>query len=134
MDTKDIKFASVVLVGLCNGDPLAQALLGQIVFRENGEGQLEPRLVDPTPGEEAGSRKNPFKTTFQWKRKGSYGLCFPDVARGHGVSVTLDKNEGKYYFTTGINHGDSGSSGPLSNGGPELVDVLDVLFGFVPVS
>ena len=47
------------------------------------------------------------------------------------MALNLDKESGRYRFMTGINRGDSGSSGPLSNGGPELVDVLDQLFGFV---
>ena len=134
MNDRDIEFASIVLAGLCNADPLAQVLIGTVVFREGEDGKREPRLIYLTLGEEDGSAKNPFKPEFQWKMKGSYGLLFRGVGRGHGVSISVDKNKGEYYFSTGINHGDSGSSGPLSNGGPELVDVLDVLFEFVPAS
>lgn len=124
--------ATIVLVGLCNKNPFYQTLLGTIVFRENDQGQKEPQLIDTQLDEEEGLPSNPYKPRFDWKMKGQYGLTFPRVARGHGVTISLNKEKGEYRFMTGINRGDSGSSGPLSNGGSELVDLLDKLFGFVP--
>ena len=122
--------ATVVLVGLCNEEPLLQSLIGIIVFRNDDSGQLQPNLIDLLSGEEVGSAKNPFKPTFLAKRKGEYMFSFPDVGQGHGVMIRLYRTEGKYDFVTGINSRDSGSSGPLSNGGPELADALDEIFGF----
>ncbi len=124
----ELKTTSIVLVGLCNEEIRLQSLLGIILFRKGEGDKLEPCLFDPLSGEESGSAKTPFKPSFSWKKKGQYGLCFPDVARGHGVMLNLNKEQGKYCFLTGINGRDSGSSGPLSNGGPELVDALDELF------
>jgi hypothetical protein len=121
------KSATIVLVGLCNEEPLLQTLIGTIVFREGDGSQLEPRLINVQIGEDEGTPKNPFKPDFKWKKKGQYGFSFP-VGSGHGVMIMLDAEKQKYDFTTGINHGDSGSSGPISHGGPELASVLDTLF------
>lgn len=125
--------ATIVLVGLCNEDPFLQTLIGTIVFREGNDGKLEPQLINVQIGEDEGTPKNPFKPNFSWKKKGQYGFSFP-VARGHGVVITLDAEKGKYHFMTGINRGDSGSSGPISHGGPELATSLDKLFDFVTTS
>src|SRR3989344_5306225 len=125
---KSLEYASIVLVGLCNADPLLQTLLGTLVFRQGEDAQLEPQLIYVQLDGKDGLPSNPYKPRFDWKMKGRYGLSFPTFARGHGVAINLDKDKGRYHFVTGINHGDSGSSGPLSNGGPELVDVLDQLF------
>ncbi len=122
-----INEATIVLVGLCNEEPLFQTLIGTVVFRESDNGQYEPRLIDIKIGEDEGKQKNQLKKNFQWKMKGNYGLSFP-VGRGHGVMITLDCDKKKYHFTTGINHGDSGSSGSISHGGPELVAALDTIF------
>ena len=115
---------SIVLVGLCNEDVYLQDLLGTIVFRENEENKLEPQLVNHFDGKEGGS---PHKAELKWKSKGAYGLCFPSFAGGHGVMITLDRDQNKYWFITGSVK-DSGSSGPLSNGGPELTNALDQLY------
>lgn len=128
----DFQYTHIVLVGHCNNDPQLQELIGTIVFRKNEEsGQLEPRLIYHFSQEEPGTAKNPLKPNIQWKNRGEYGLSFPDFAGGDGVMIMLNKSEGKYRFITGINPKDSGSSGPLSNGGPELTEVLDELF-FAP--
>jgi len=131
---KSLKHTSVVLVGLCNEDPLLQILLGTLVFRQGQEEQVEPQLIYVQLDSKVGLPSNPFKPRFDWKMKGCYGLSFPSFAGDHGVTLNLDKEKGIYHFTTGINHGGIGSSGPLCNGGPELVDVLDQLFDFVPTS
>ena len=123
----DLEMATIVLVGLCNGDPLLQTLIGTVVFLEGDAGRLEPQLINVQVGEGNGTPKNPFKPDFKWKAKGQYGFSFP-VAGGHGVMITLDAEKKKYCFITGINHGGSGSSGPLSHGGPELATALDALF------
>lgn len=130
-DSISLESTSIVLVGLCNEEIRLQSLLGMVVFYGGVDQKLEPRLIDvfSRPGEYGSSRK-PFKPTFQWMERGRYGLCFPDVAKGHGLMINLDKPNGKYSFITGINSRDSGSSGPLSNGGPELVDALDELFNY----
>ncbi|MDQ5969178.1 MAG: hypothetical protein QG579_335 [Patescibacteria group bacterium] len=120
----ELKIASIVLVGLCNGDVYLQDLLGTIIFRENEANQLEPQLVNHFHGEEGGS---PHKAELTWKSKGNYGLSFPSFAGRHGVMIILDRDENKYWFVTG-NAKDSGSSGPLSNGGSELVNALDQLY------
>lgn len=130
----ELKHTSIVVVGLCNEEIRLQTLIGVIVFREGKEGKLEPCLISPSKGEDEGSGSNPFRPEFHWRAKGKYGLCFPREAGGHGVLLLLDKERGRYRFMTGINGRDSGSSGPLSNGGPELVDVLDELFGFTSIS
>ena len=124
-----LEYATIVLVGCCNGDPRLQTYIGTIVFREDGSGNMEPRLINITVGEDVGTPQNPFVPTFVWKRKGGYGVSFP-VARGHGIMITLDADKHEYRFTTGISHGDSGSSGPITHGGPELVVALNELFGF----
>lgn len=124
----ELKHTSIVVVGLCNEEIRLQTLIGVIVFREGQEGKLEPCLISPSKGEDEGSGSNPFRPEIQSSSKGKYSLCFPREAGGHGVILFLDKEKGKYRFMTGINARDSGSSGPLSNGGPELVEALDELF------
>lgn len=120
----DLKHITIVLVGHCNEDPHLQELIGTVVFRENEGGQLEPILINHFHGKEGGS---PHGVELKWKSKGVYGLCFPSFAGRHGVMITLDRDQKKYRFITG-HAKDSGSSGPLSNGGPELTDVLDQLY------
>lgn len=124
----DPKHIHIVLVGHCNSNPQLQELIGTVVLRENEESQLEPRLIYHFSQEEPGTAKKPLKPEIKWKSKGEYGLHFPDFAGRSGVMIILNKNEGKYRFITGTNPKDTGSSGPLSNGGPELVEVLDELF------
>lgn len=128
--TTDLDIAVIVLVGLCNEDLLLQELIGTIVFREDGSGKMEPQLISVQIGEDEGTPRNPFKPTFAWKMKGQYGFSYP-VARGDGVMINLDAVKGKYSFSTGLGRGSSGSSGPISNGGPELAAALDKLFEFV---
>lgn len=128
-DSIDPDMATIVLVGLCNEEPLLQTLIGLIVFRTAENDMLEPQLINVQIGEDVGIPSNPYKPTFQWKKRGQYGIVFP-IARGHGILLNLDAVAQKYVFITGINHGDSGSSGPISHGGPELTSVLDtILFG-----
>lgn len=119
--------ATIVLVGLCNGNSILQTLIGTVIFRKDEVDQLEPLLIDIQIGEDNGTPKNPFKPSFQWKRKGQYGISFP-VNRCHGVLINLDVQNNKYRFITGTNRGDSGSGGPISHGGPELASILDALF------
>lgn len=125
----ELEFTTLVLVGCCNGDSHHQTLIGIIVFREDSSGNMDPRLINVTVGDDVGTPQNPFVPTFEWNRKGQYGLLFP-VAGGHGVMITLDTVAEKYWFMTGINYGDSGSSGPITHGGPELVRALDQLFRY----
>ena len=42
----DLEMATIVLVGLCNGDPLLQTLIGTVVFLEGDAGRLEPQLIN----------------------------------------------------------------------------------------
>lgn len=126
----NLKTASIFLVGLCNEEPLSQILLGRAIFTDADDIGLHMALIDPATREEIGSAKHPFFPTYQWKKQGEYGLLFPRAAGGVGVMINLNKNTGRYRFITGVNRGDDGSSGPIVNGGPELVDVLDTLFGF----
>lgn len=124
----ELKSTSIVLVGHCNEDPRLQELIGTIVFRKEQGTELQPRLIYHFSGEERGSGKDPYPPTFEWKKKGDYGLCFPEFAGRNGVMILLNRSRSKYWFTTGTNPRDSGSSGPLSNGGPELTHALDELF------
>jgi len=121
------KSAMIVLVGLCNEEPLLQDYIGTIVFRKNYGGEFEPQLINIRIGEEKGTNSNPFKPKWQWKKKGSYGLSFGDVF------LKLDADNSKYFFSTGTYY-DSGSSGPISNGGLELIMMLDALFADAPAS
>lgn len=118
--------ATIVLVGLCNEEPLLQTLIGTIVFRKNDKGEFEPQLINIRTGTEEGTNSNPFKPVFQTKQKGMYTLTFP----GDDVRISLDRQKNEYTFLTGLNAHDSGTCGPLSNGGQELTDVLDEVFGF----
>ncbi len=120
--TMNLEMTTIVLVGLCNGDSFLQTFIGTVVFRKDSSGKLEPQLINVQVGDD-GTPKNPFKPDFKWKKKAQYGFSF-----GREVMITLDAEKKKYDFMTGINHGDSGSSGPLSNGGPELLIALDTLF------
>lgn len=116
-----LKSATIVLVGLCNEEPLLQTLIGTIVFRKDDSGQLEPRLINIRTGETDGTGSNPFRPKWNWRSQGSYSLSFNDV------HIVLDIANSSYRFSTGT-HYDTGSSGTISNGGPELVLALDMLF------
>jgi len=128
----DIKYVSIVLVGLCNRLPLSQLLIGTVVFRKDETGNYQPHLINPILGAEEGSIKKPFKPSFSGSKKGEYVLSFPELGGGHGVMLLIDKKTDDYKFTTGLNRGDQGSSGTISNGAEELAEVLDELFGFTP--
>lgn len=126
----NLESVTIVLVGLCNNGQFFQTLIGTIVFRRDDAGRLEPQLINVQPGEDEGTPDNPFKPEFVLNSKGKYVFSFP-VAGGHGVLISLDAESEKYLFRTGLNYGDSGSGGPISNGGPQLVAALDELNGFV---
>jgi hypothetical protein len=123
---------SIVLVGLCNEDRFLQMLIGTIVVQKDENDKPEPRLILIQPDEKDGLPSNPLKPLFRCKKKGQYGLAFPTFAGGHGVMISLNTEKGTYDFSTGLHSYDGGSSGPLSNGGPELVELLDHIFGFSP--
>lgn len=116
-----IESATIVLVGNCNADPLSQHLIGTIVFRRDEGGGLEPRLVKVSLGEKSGTQSNPYKPKFVAKGKGSYSITFPEG----DVGIRLNREKNQYDFSTGLHHYDLGTSGPISNGGPELTDALD---------
>jgi len=122
----ELRITSIVLVGHCNEEPRLQELIGTIVFREEA-GQLVPKLVDHSSQTVKGSNAHPYSIEMIWKSKGDYRISISESAGGTGVTLTLDKAESKYHFITGHAR-DSGSSGPISNGGPELTDALDELF------
>lgn len=101
--------ASIVLVGLCNDDPLLQTYLGTF-------------HIDFTT-------KKPVLS--QWLYNG-HENCFVEFYNdtyifkswlgGHGLEIR--KRDNVWTFFSGLHSYSSGSSGLLINGGPELEKLL----------
>lgn len=123
----NLETATIVLVGLCNADRYLQMLIGTIVFRQNSKNQLEPFLIDIHVGEDQGTPEKPFELVFSIRGRGRY-VFYCSQAGGNGVLISLDGKQKRFTFMTGIGRGDSGTGGPIVNGGLELVSALDQLF------
>lgn len=123
----NIKSASIVLIGLCNEEPLLQTLIGEIVLRRSQvDEKLEPRLIKIVVGETEGTPSSPFALHFVSKHKGVYHITCS--IHGDTVLIMLDAPLRRYRFVTGFGGKDLGTSGPICNGGNELATVLDELF------
>lgn len=105
---------SVVLVGTINNDKLNQDFFG--VFKIDAFSNI-PILINY--GNIVSRDKLEVKRTLTCTC-----FTFKDYAGGHGLRI--HKNEDNVWtFTTGLRHGDSGSSGELINGGPEMEQIYN---------
>ncbi len=105
---------SVVLVGAINNDKLNQDYFG--VFKIDAFSNI-PILIN--------YGKNGSRDKLEVTRTMTCTcFTFKDYAGGHGLRIR--KNEDNVWtFTTGLRHGDSGSSGDLINGGPEMEQIYN---------
>jgi hypothetical protein len=73
-------------------------------------------------------RLNPHEIIFTTKKKGYYAIRIPDWMGITGLEIDLDAAKNEFTFVTGLNLRDSGSSGPLAFGGPEMTEIFDTIY------
>ena len=103
--------STVVLVGLCNNNPMLQTCLG--TFKISIQASVPILMNMLTDGME--------KVTVDFYHSDRHGdsYTFEKYCNGHGLTIRKDEN-GQWKFSTGLHGYDSGSSGILINGGPEM--------------
>ena len=112
--------ATVQLVGLANNNSYHQTHLGTFYLKKEGT-QFVPHVRNVGL-----DRKEECPVEFCFSVDGFMDVRIPQWCSGEGLVIWLVRRENEEFrFSTGIHSGwQSGMSGRLANGGPEMLEII----------
>lgn len=114
------KTASVQLVGLANNNSYHQEYFGTFYLKKEGD------LFVPHVRNVGLDGKEECPVEFCFSVDGFVEVRIPQWCGGEGLAIWLARGRNnEFRFSTGIHSGwQSGASGKLANGGPEMLEII----------